>query len=86
MAAVSSFARHYGLTVSEENAATRTVRVQGSAEQMDEAFGIRLSWCTEQGKRFLTYKGPLSIPKSLAGIVIAVLGLDQRPVAKHHTA
>lgn len=87
ISAVCSFARHYGMTILEENPATRTVRIQGTAEQMDEAFGIKLCWCTDaNGQRYLTYKGGLTIPNSIASVVTAVLGLDQRPVAKHHTA
>ncbi len=87
MNAVCSFAQHYGLTILEENAAGRTVQVQGTAQQMDEAFKIKLVRATDsKGGQYLTYKGALSIPESLAGIVTAVLGLDQRPVAKHHGA
>ncbi|MBV9766106.1 MAG: S8 family serine peptidase [Acidobacteriaceae bacterium] len=87
VAAVCAFAREYGLTILEENPQTRTVRVQGSAQQMDQAFAIDLCWVTDtKGNRYLTYMGPISIPKSLSGVVTAVLGLDQRPVAKHHAA
>ena len=85
--AVSAFAQQSGFTILEQNPETRTVRVKGTAKQMDEAFGIDLCWVTDaQGNRYLTYMGPLSIPKSLSGVVSAVLGLDQRPAAKHHTA
>ncbi len=53
---------------------------------MDDAFGVKLCWVTDsKGDRYMSYKGPLYIPKPLAGVVVAVLGLDQRPVAKHHT-
>ncbi len=87
VAAVCAFAQEYGLTIEEQNAATRSVRVQGTAQQMDEAFGVDLCWVTDaKGNRYLSYMGPLSVPKSLSGVVTAVLGLDQRPVAKHHTA
>ncbi len=87
MAAVCAFAQHYGLTILEKNLETRVVRVQGTAQQMDEAFGIMLCYVTDKkGDRYVSYEGPISIPKSISEIVVAVLGLDQRPVAKHHTA
>jgi|GEM_PF-152574 len=87
MTAVCGFAKHYGLTILKQDAETRTVQVQGTVQQMDEAFGIDLCWVTDaKGDRYLSYMGPLSIPKSLSGVVTAVLGLDQRPVARHHTA
>ncbi len=85
ISAACSFAQHYGLAIQDENPSTRTVRVQGTAQQMDEAFNIKLCHVTDAaGNQYLTYKGAISIPKSLEGIVTAVLGLDQRPVAKHH--
>ncbi len=87
MTAVCSFIEHYGLTVAEENAPGRTIRVQGNAQQMDEAFNVQLCWCTDsKGTRFMTYQGPISIPESLRNVVTAVLGLDQRPVAKRHSS
>ncbi len=87
MAAVCAFAQHYGLTILQENLETRVVRVQGTAEQMDEAFGVMLCYVTDQkGDRYVSYEGPLSVPQSISKAVVAVLGLDQRPVAKHHTA
>ncbi|MGA8029242.1 MAG: protease pro-enzyme activation domain-containing protein [Bryobacteraceae bacterium] len=85
--AVCAFAEQYGLTIQEKNVETRTVRIKGTVQQMDEAFGVELCWITDSnGNRHLSYMGPLSIPKSLSGVVTAVLGLDQRPIAKHHTA
>lgn len=87
VAAVCAFADQYGLTILERDPTTRTVRVRGTAKEMDNAFGIDLCWVTDpNGNRYLSYMGSISIPKSLSGVITAVLGLDQRPVAKHHTA
>jgi kumamolisin len=87
VAAVSSFAQHYGLTILDENFETRIVRVEGNAQQMDEAFGIELCRCRDdKGNHYLTYMGAITVPASISQYVIAVLGLDQRPIARHHAA
>jgi kumamolisin len=80
---VISFSQSHGLTVVESNAARRTVRVSGAVSQMESAFGIALQSCETGGRLYTCYDGVLSIPASLEGIVVAVLGLDQRPVARH---
>lgn len=85
--AICSFAQHYGLTILDENFQTRTVKIQGNAQQMDEAFGIVLCRVTDaQGNQYLSYTNPITVPASIAPFITAILGLDQRPVAKHHTA
>lgn len=86
MAAVRSFVQKYGLTVVEENAAARTVRVKGTPQQLEKAFGIQLRRVEVKGHPCLTYEGPISLPKPLAGVITAVLGLDQRPVAQRRKA
>ncbi len=87
MAAVSAFVLHYGLTVVEEDIVGRNLRVEGNVTQMDEAFGIKLCMVDDSNNDpYMTYKGSISIPQSLSGIVTAVLGLDQRSVAKHHAS
>ncbi len=80
--AVTDFARNAGLSVIELSAPRRTIRVEGTVPQFEAAFGTTLF--TENsgaGGHCLTYSGPLTIPAALDGIIIAVLGLDQRPVA-----
>ncbi len=82
---VTSFAEQNGLTVTEANPTARTVKVQGTAEQMNKAFGVQLGLVSEgSGEKYLSHKEAISMPHSLANLVTAVLGLDQRPVAKHH--
>jgi kumamolisin len=80
--AVKSFAEQYGLRVISEDAESRRIRVAGSVETIDKAFGVQLQLTEDSsGRSFLTYSGTISVPKALDGIVKAVLGLDQRPVA-----
>ena len=83
--AVCSFAQHYGLTILDENFETRTVKIQGTAQQMNEAFGIKLCKARDaHGNQYTSYMGSITVPGSVAPYVTAVLGLDQRPVAHHH--
>ena len=76
--AVKKFADAYDLNVSEVNPASRTVKVTGSVTSLESAFGIRLE--SSGGAR--TYSGPLTVPAALAGKIVAVLGLDNRAVAR----
>ncbi len=80
--AVENFAAQNGLQVVSADAGTRTVRLAGTAEQFDRAFGIELV----HSGNFRSYRGTLSVPQSLAGVVAAVLGLDNRPVAASRQA
>ncbi len=85
--AVRNFTREHQLTVVTESAAARTVRVTGAIAQMDAAFGVDVKWrIDEQGRKYLSYTGQISLPETLKGVVQAVLGLDQRPAARPATA
>lgn len=85
MAAVREFAAQNGLKVVDENPAARTIRLEGTVQEMDAAFGVNIArFENPQGHQFLSYQGTISIPASLQGIIVAVLGLDQRPAARHH--
>jgi len=83
LALVHAFVQGYGLTVIAENAEARTVQVEGSVTQVGQAFGVEVEWrIDDKGRHYLSYQGELTVPADLAGIVVAVLGLDQRPVAR----
>jgi kumamolisin len=79
---VTSFAESQGLTVLETDAARRIVRVSGTVVQMEAAFDITLQSCQVGSRPYTCYDGVLSVPAALDGIIVAVLGLDQRPVAR----
>lgn len=82
MKTVEDFARAQGLEVFDADPAKRRIRIRGTAAQMDSAFGIQLgSVALPDGKRVESYRGALSVPIQLDGIISAVLGLDNRPVA-----
>jgi kumamolisin len=82
IAAVRSFAEQYGLKVVSADAGSRRVHVQGTVDAMDKAFGVQLQ---QTKNRLLTYTGAITVPKAQGGIITAVLGLDQRPVAAPRT-
>ena len=64
------------------NPAARTVKVEGAATDFNRAFGIDLS----SFGNYVSYSGPITVPESLASVVVAVLGLDNRPVARQDRA
>lgn len=82
--AVTDFAKNNGLQVESVDPAARTVRVSGSADAIQKAFGIQGGSQGEGSVQSLDYRGPIQLPPSLQNVVIAVLGLDQRPIARHH--
>src|SRR5271165_1478695 len=79
-----------GLTVTETHTASRRLKVQGTIGQLSAAFGTTLTLVTSphaDGTGAVTHRyrsGGLSVPAEVAGIVTAVLGLDDRPQARPH--
>lgn len=82
--AIEAFAHEHHLAVAERNAARRTIVLTGSAEAMQEAFGTQLQHHKVDGTTFRTRTGSLSVPSSVHPAIMAVLGLDNRPIAKPH--
>jgi kumamolisin len=78
----------YGLTVIESYPGSRRLMVRGTIEELSEAFGTTLTQVASphpdgSGSVVHRYRsGGLSVPAELDGIVMAVLGLDDRPVAR----
>jgi len=78
----------FGLTVTETHLGSRRLKVTGTIAAMQSAFGTTLSAVTsphpdgsgDVAHRYRT--GSLSVPAQLSGIITAVLGLDDRPVAR----
>ncbi len=82
MDAVATELGHYGLEVLDAAPATRSLRVRGTAEQMDATFRADLGIYRHGGYEFRGREGSLQIPADLEGIVTGVFGLDQRRVAR----
>jgi kumamolisin len=85
IAAIEAFAHENGLTVVESSAARRSVVLKGTAANMQTAFGTKLAHYTITAGEYRGRTGPLTIPANLHDIVTAVLGLDNRPIAKPHS-
>jgi len=80
---VAEFARANGLTVVESSAARRTVRLAGTVEQMNRAFGVELGrYESPDRTAYRGREGPVHLPNELAGIVEGVFGLDNRRMAR----
>lgn len=85
-AAIERFAHEHGLTVAHRNESARSIVLVGPAAAMEAAFGVKLG-LYEDPKRGLRYRGregSVLLPEDIHPAVMAVLGLDNRPVAKPH--
>ena len=81
IALVEDFAHAHGLDVVQADAARRSVVVAGSAEAMGAAFQVELARYRMADTEFRGRSGPVTVPASIAGVVEAVVGLDDRPQA-----
>jgi kumamolisin len=82
--AIEAFAHEHNLTVSDRDAARRSIHVSGTADAIQQAFGTQLQHHKVGSATYRTRTGSLSVPTSVHPAVLAVLGLDNRPVAKPH--
>jgi kumamolisin len=80
--AVKSLAARYGLTVVNVDQTRRVVELTGPASNMEQAFGTVLHDYAVGKKTYRGRQGPLLLPTETTAYVEAVLGLDNRPVAK----
>jgi kumamolisin len=88
IALVTSTMTGLGLTVTDTHQGSRRMMVSGTIGALSAAFDTTLTLVTSPqpdgtGQATHRYRsGSLSVPAELAGIVTAVLGLDDRPVAR----
>ena len=82
--AVKRFAGAHGLSVVQEHAGRRTVVLSGTVAQFNDAFGVDLQRFEHPGGSYRGRVGAIHLPDELHGRVEAVLGLDNRPVARPH--
>lgn len=81
---VRTFATAAGLDVVAVNLAARSIRLRGTATAMAAAFGVDLGGYETAGLRYRGREGSIYLPEELDGVVVAVLGLDNRPTARAH--
>src|SRR5881394_1080131 len=81
---VERFAHANGLAVTGINAAARSVGLLGTVAQMDTAFDVDLGEYSVDDESYRGREGVIAVPATLAGRVVAVLGLDNRPQSQAH--
>jgi kumamolisin len=81
---VEEFAHQYGLSISDTNLAKGSLMLSGTVADFSKAFNVELLNYTHSEGSYRGRTGPIHIPSELDGIVIAVLGLDNRPQARPH--
>ncbi|HTW68251.1 MAG TPA: protease pro-enzyme activation domain-containing protein, partial [Acetobacteraceae bacterium] len=84
VAAVRSFAAANRLGVTQADAARGTVVLSGPVAAFNAAFGVTLQRVEHPDGVFRGRSGPVHVPDALKDSVVAVLGLDNRPVARPH--
>ncbi len=81
---VRKFARAHNLAVVQEHAGRRSMVLSGTVGQFNSAFGVDLQRFEYAGGSYRGRTGSVMLPDELRDSVEAVLGLDDRPVAKPH--
>src|SRR5947209_4852437 len=83
---IHAFAKEFGLSIEKNTPKPerRTVLISGTVAQMEKAFGVKLLHSNVDGQAYRVRDGGIHLPDSIAPIVVAVLGLDNRPQAKPH--
>src|SRR6202142_2465151 len=85
LAQVERFARAHGFEIVESSVVRHCVVLRGSAGDFSKVFLVEMmEYDHERGPHRGT-SGAIHIPKELAGLVEAVLGLHDRPCALRHT-
>ncbi|HZK99382.1 MAG TPA: S53 family peptidase [Caulobacteraceae bacterium] len=83
-AALKAFADGFCLAVADEDLPRRTVVLSGTVAQFNRAFDLSLRRIEHPAGTFRGRTGAIYLPEDLAGVVEAVLGLDDRPQASPH--
>jgi kumamolisin len=80
---IKKFAADHGLTIKDENQASGRYFVEGTAGNMQKAFGVNWQEYENNGVTFRGRAGTLSVTPEVAPAIKGVLGLDNRP--QYHT-
>ncbi|MGB8495755.1 MAG: S53 family peptidase [Candidatus Acidiferrum sp.] len=81
---IRAFAAQYGLQVVNEDRASRTVKLSGTVQAFNDAFGADLRRYEHSAGAYRCRTGSLTIPAELEFVVEGVFGLDNRPQTKAH--
>jgi kumamolisin len=86
---VRTLAARHGLTLVHEDRAARRVWLRGTAQQLEQTFGVQLNDYEHTapppaGSYFHSFTGKISVPEPESAVIETVLGLDTRPIAHPH--
>jgi kumamolisin len=82
---VSAYARRHGLTVESADASAHLLKLFGTYAQAMAAFRPdRLGRFRLDGREVICRSGHLHVPPDLTPHIVAVMGFDQRPMARTH--
>jgi kumamolisin len=81
---VENWASAAGLSIIESNQGTSTVKVQGTADQFNKLFNIRLQTIADETRTYHTYEGSMTIPNGINEVVENVEGLDNSKIFKRN--
>jgi kumamolisin len=81
---VEAFAQEHRLTVVEASVPKRIVRLAGTTADLTAAFQAKIKKARHAGRVLRMRTGGVSVPADLADAVVAVLGFDNRRVARPH--
>ena len=86
---VRTLAARHGLTLVHEDRAARRVWLRGTAQQLEQTFGVQLNDYEHTapppaGSYFHSFTGKISVPEPESAVIETVLGLDTRPIARPH--
>ena len=79
---VMNFAHKYNLNILETDASRRIVKVSGTVEQMNSAFGVDLVIFEFDKEQYRGYNGFIYLPNDLANVIDGVFGLDNKQYKK----
>lgn len=80
--AVETFASEHHLSVAAIHPEARSVSLRGKLSDVASAFGADLRMSKIGERTLRTRENHLQVPGALHGVVVAVLGFDERPVAE----
>jgi kumamolisin len=91
---VTELLTSHGLSVTDTNAAHRTVTASGTVEQMSETFAVELAYYNHDvtrrsgesphTERYRGRDGFIHVPRDLVDLIIGVFGLDNRRITKRN--
>ncbi len=84
MRRVSSLVERAGLTVGRVSLGARTLHVTGTAGAIGRLFGVTLERWAHASGEYRRCVGSPTAPPELRDVLLAVLGLDNRPQARAH--